>query len=215
MPNAGKIDDLNADLEKLDVEAEKIKNAQIRHQRTLDDELMPYDVVAKKLAELKQRQESLDAKRAVVEELLKNTPTKDAIDATAQRLSQRVIDLLSNKPKSDDGKNKPKPKERSAAEKKDSMWVSTKAWLLSHSGLDLDDLNWDAKRSLIEDAFTGKDSDGRKMGVYIQGIAGQRSRGYKAWRFALSGNAALYETKGQTICVDESQCSLISRRQTR
>ena len=53
---------------------------------------------------------------------------------------------------------------------------------------DFDAMSWAEKRSLAELVFGGHDSEGRRLGVYIQWIDGQECRRRKSWKYIIRGH---------------------------
>jgi hypothetical protein len=56
-------------------------------------------------------------------------------------------------------------------------------------------MTWEEKRALAELVFSGKTSDGKRMGVYIEWIDGQEKKRRKQWKYTIRGH--LIHEEGQ------------------
>ena len=62
--------------------------------------------------------------------------------------------------------------------------LQAKKNILNH---DIERMTWEEKRALVLLVFGGKTPDGKRMGVYVEWIAGQEKRKQKQWRYWLIG----------------------------
>ena len=59
---------------------------------------------------------------------------------------------------------------------------------IKHADHHLDEMTWDERRALAQMVFSGKTADGKRMGIYIEGIDGQNERRRKQWKYTIRGH---------------------------
>ena len=77
--------------------------------------------------------------------------------------------------------------------------TSAKKWAIqSHINHAFDEMTFEAKRALAQAVFSGKMSDGRRMGVYVDAIPGQERKRPKKWAYKVRGLLVDLETATMT-----------------
>ena len=146
-------------LQRLDAELAKIRNGRADILKLVGDGGCTKQEAAKKLEQLKQRETNLAGEAERLQVSLENVLDAQQIKVTAEQCA-----TLFNGQKIRCGSAK--------------LWAKT-----SKANDDLEGMSWDDKRALVEMVFSGKTTEGKRMGIYIDRLDGQR-----AWKFAIRGH---------------------------
>jgi len=124
----------------------------------------------KQLDELSRKEQRLRDEWERLSERVDNEPTPESIRAVAKGVSAKFRERV-------DGKQNIKSRRANNA---------------------FDEMTWEEKRALAETVFSGKTADGRRMGVYVKRIDGQKKFGPKRWKYTILGHLIEIETGTMT-----------------
>lgn len=187
-PNLEKVNEFRERLARIQGQRDKITRARARHQRTLDDDLVPEEEVRAKLKELRDRDAAMQAEADRYQGEIDHLPTPSDIAEAAKRVSQYVQFKYG----------------RLAGKK---FRYSRHADVVRRlDAADPEKMPFEAKRELLDQVFNGTTIDGKPMGVYIEAIDGQPTHRYKRWQYKLLGNAAIDGHFGNTQLVTVYAC---------
>ncbi len=158
-PNAEKNEESRKRAEQIGKELGKIQSGRERLLGFIARGTITDAQAEKQLDELNERENGLREQLDRLTEHLDKVPPSATILEAAQNVSKRF-------------------RERVSAKK----WVT-----LSHLNRAFEDMTWEDKRAVAEAVFAGKDSDGRRMGIYIFPVNGQAGKQRRRWKYEIHG----------------------------
>jgi DNA invertase Pin-like site-specific DNA recombinase len=161
LPNPGKIQEYRECKERIEAELLKVAAARDTFLRLITKGTITGAQADNELGELRQKDERLTAELARLDAGLENVPTKEQLQAVAERVAAAV-----------------------SGRRRTNARLCART---SEINTDFAGMAWEEKRSLAEMVFGGKTPDGKRMGIYIQWADGQESRRRKTWLYRVLG----------------------------
>jgi DNA invertase Pin-like site-specific DNA recombinase len=171
-PNREQIDALRNRRERLAAALANTQEAQEKVLRLMTKGVVTEDLAEKQLGELKAEEDASKAQLEALDNELANVPSADQINEAAERCAATF------------------GKYRIASARPEAKRMQ--------ANFDLDVMTWEEQRVLVEMVFAGKTPDGKRLGVYVEWVAGQEGRRRKCWHHRVRGR--LIDAPGTAPC---------------
>jgi hypothetical protein len=162
-PNLAKIKEDQERVTKLEKMLERVKRNRARTLGLRDKELISEEVETNRLKELKAEEDRYLEERNRLNNNLQNMPTPEAI----QEVSTKI-----------------------AAKFKNYRYCDARLIAnVRHANHAFDEMTWTEKRALVETVFSGKTTEGKREGVFVEWLDDPKfvARGFK-WKYTVKGS---------------------------